>query len=69
MKKVCGATKSSGGSRIYKRGGHKIMDLLSLRPHISKITKTTKWEVVKNCASPKRPFFFFFGDFVSFSPF
>ena len=36
-------------------GGHKIMDLLSLHPHIYKITKTTKWEVVKNCASPKRP--------------
>ena len=34
-----------------KGGGHKIMDLLS-------ITKTSKWEVVKNSASPKRPFFF-----------
>ena len=34
-------------------GGHKIMDLLSLQPHIYKITKTTKWEVVKNSASPK----------------
>ena len=42
---------SSGGSRIYKRGGHKIMDLLS-------ITKTSKWEVVKNSASLKRLFFF-----------
>ena len=29
-----------------KGGGHKIMDLLS-------ITKTSKWEVVKNSASPK----------------
>ena len=44
---------SSGGSRIYERGGHKIMDLLS-------VTKTSKWEVVKISASPKRPFFFFF---------
>ena len=43
----------SGGSRIYKRGGHKIMGLLS-------ITKTSKWEVVKNSASPKRPFIYFF---------
>ena len=34
-----------------KGGGHKIVDLLS-------ITKTSKWEVVKNSASPKRPFFF-----------
>ena len=42
-----------GGSRIYKRGGHKVLDLLSLLPHIYKI----KWEVVKNSASPKRPFF------------
>ena len=33
---------------------------LSLRPHIYNIiTKTTRWEVVKNRASPKRPFFFF----------
>ena len=24
-----------------------------------KINKTTRWEVVKNSASPKRPFFFF----------
>ena len=49
----------SGGSRIYKRGGggHKILDLLSLLPHIYKINKTTRWEVVKNSASPKRPFF------------
>ena len=30
------------------------------------ITKTTRWEVVKNSASPKRPFFC---DFVSFFPF
>ena len=34
-----GFTKGGGG-------GHKIMDLLS-------ITKTSKWEVVKNSASPK----------------
>ena len=26
---------------------------------IYKIHKTTRWEVVKNSASPKRPFFFF----------
>ena len=33
---------------------------LSLRPHIYNIiTKTTRWEVVKNRASPKRPFFLF----------
>ena len=30
---------SSGGSRIYKRGGNKILDLLSLLPHIYKINK------------------------------
>ena len=37
---------------------------------IYKINKTTRWEVVKNSASPKRPFFFFFFlDFVSFFPF
>ena len=41
-----------------KGGGHKIRDLLSLLPHIYKINKTTRWEVVKNSASPKRPFFF-----------
>ena len=35
-----------------KGEGHKIMDLLS-------ITKTSKWEVVKNSASPKRLFYFF----------
>ena len=38
-------------------GGLKILDLLSLLPHIYKINKTTRWEVVKNSASPKRPFF------------
>ena len=58
----------SGGSRIYKRrgggGGHKIMDACCYNI----ITKTTRWEVVKNSASQKRPFFFF-GDFVSFFPF
>ena len=33
---------------------------LSLQPHIYNIiTQTTKWEVVKNRASPKRPFFLF----------
>ena len=36
--------------------------------NIFKINKTTRWEVVKNSASPKRPFFFFL-DFVSFFPF
>ena len=46
------------GSRICKRGGHKILDLMSLLPHIYKINKTTRWEVVKNSASPKRLFFF-----------
>ena len=30
--------------------------MLSLRTHIYIITKTTRWEVVKYCASPKRPF-------------
>ena len=44
-----GFTKGGGGGG---GGGHKIMDLLS-------ITKTSKWEVVKNSASPKRPFFIF----------
>ena len=34
---------------------------------IYKINKTTRWEVVKNSASPKRPFFFFL-DFVSIFP-
>ena len=43
---------------LQKGGGHKILDLLSLLPHIYKINKTTRWEVVKNSASPKRPFFF-----------
>ena len=41
------------------------MDLLSL-------TKTSKWEVVKNSASPKRPFLGGGGgggDFVAFFPF
>ena len=35
---------------------------MSLRPHICTLylTKTTRWEVVKNSASPKRPFFFNF---------
>ena len=37
--------------------GHKIMDL---RTHIYIITKTTRWEVVKNSASPKRHFFVVF---------
>ena len=27
---------------------------------VTLLTQTTKWEVVKICASPKRPFFFFF---------
>ena len=40
-------------------GGHKILDLLSFLPHIYKINKTTRWEVDKNCVSPKRTFFFF----------
>ena len=31
---------------------------MSLRPHICILTKTTRWEVVENSASPKRPFFF-----------
>ena len=52
----------SGGSRIYKREGAKNNGcLLSLRPLIYNIiTKTTRWEVVKIGASPKRLFFFFF---------
>ena len=33
------------------------MDLLSLQPRIYKITKTTRWEVVKNSATPKRHIF------------
>ena len=44
-----GFTKKGGG-------GHKILDLLSLLPHIYKINKTTRWEVVKNSASPFSPF-------------
>ena len=44
-----GFTKGGGG------GGNKILDLLSLLPHIYKINKTARWEVVKNSASPKRP--------------
>ena len=32
--------------------------LLSLRAHVYIITKTTRWVVVKNSASPKRPYFF-----------
>ena len=51
-----GFTKRGGGGG----GGHKMLDLLSLLPHIYKINKTTRWEVVKNSASPKRPFFFKF---------
>ena len=50
--KKWGGWTASAGSRIYKTGGHKIMDFLS-------ITKTSRWEVVKNSAFPKRPFFFF----------
>ena len=60
--KKWGGWTASAGSRIYKSGGHKIMDFLS-------ITKTSRWEVVKNSASPKRPFFFFFLDFLPFFPF
>ena len=41
-----------------KEGGIKYECLLSLRPHIYIITKISRWEVVKNSASPKRPFFF-----------
>ena len=44
---------------LQKGGGHKILDLLSLLPHIYKLNKTKTWEVVKTSASPKRPFFFF----------
>ena len=50
--KKWGGWTAYAGSRIYETGGHKIMDFLS-------ITKTSRWEVVKNSASPKRPFFFF----------
>ena len=45
-----GFTKGGGGGG----GRHKILDLLSLLPHIYKINKTTRWEVVENSASPKR---------------
>ena len=38
-------------------GGYKIMDACCLYDHTFIITKTTRWEVVKNSASPKRPFF------------
>ena len=50
----------SGGSRIFKRegGGHKIMDACCLYKHTFLITKTKRWEVVKNSASPKGTFFF-----------
>ena len=59
-----GFTKGGGGG-AYNNGC-----LLSLRPHIYNIiTKTTGWEVVKNSASPKRPFFFFFGFRVIFPVF
>ena len=44
-----------------KGGGHKLMDLLS-------ITKTSKWEVVKNSASPKDLLGGGGGDFVAFFP-
>ena len=59
-----GGAKSSGNAGdpmlgIAVSGGSR----LSLRPHIYNIiTKTTRWEVVKNRASSKR--FFFFLDFV-----
>ena len=48
--KKWGGWTASAGSRIYEMGGHKIMDFLS-------IIKTSRWEVVKNISSPKRPFF------------
>ena len=33
----------------FTKGGHKILDLLSLLPHIYKINKTTRWEVEGGC--------------------
>ena len=45
-----------------KGGVHKIMDVLSLQPHIYNIiTKTTRWNVVKNSASSKKTFFLWGG--------
>ena len=40
----------SGGSRIFKREGHKIMDACCLYEHTFLITKTKRWEVVKPSA-------------------
>ena len=45
-------------------GGHKMMDACSLYEHTFLITKTKKWEVVKNSA--ERTFFFFL--FCAISP-
>ena len=56
-----GGTKSSGNAGDPMLGvavGGGVDPGLSLRPHTYNIiTKTTRWEVVKNRASPKRPFF------------
>ena len=45
--------------RIFKRGGggHKIMDAVVFKNTHVYNHQTTRWEVVKNSASPKRPFF------------
>ena len=45
-----------------KVGGIKILDACCLQEHIYIITKTTRWEVVKN-----RPFFWSFMPFFPFS--
>ena len=53
----------------FQKGGHKIMDACCLSEHTFLVTKTKKggrWS--KKSASPKRPFFFFFGCFMSFPP-
>ena len=55
---ICWGLQSVVGPGFTKVGGHKIKDACCLYDHtfINIITKTTRWEVVKNSASPKRPF-------------
>ena len=43
---------------IWKMGGPKAVAMLVTLCWDDIITQTTRWEVVKICASPKRPFFF-----------